>query len=606
MAGSGAVLAFKASPGRVVALVALAAGAGAVPAIATLALARFVDDALGRAPLSEVIGAGLLFALTAVVSGILPAVSAALSAYCGRAAAFAITARLYQRVGAEPGLELLERPDFRDRVDLAAEAADVGPAQVLDAGLGILQASITVLSLAAVMLRLSPVAAAIALLGAVPATALERRLVRRRVGLRRSMAPVHRRREAVRALITDPVAGKELRLFGLFDFFHARMLADLGRANDAERGVDRAVLRAQLLIGAVNLATTVVVVVLVVRVHPAAGAAVASIAAFAGLGSALHSLVLQGLFMAEGRAVLAAYDEVVAEPPVGAPGYDAAGHLTRAVTLEDVWFRYGDDLPWVLRGVDLTLRVGEATALVGLNGSGKSTLVKLVCGLYRPTRGAIRWDGVDATTLDPVTLRSRIAAVFQDFTTYDLSAHDNVALGDIERRDDRAAVRRAAAAAGIDATLRDLPAGYDTMLSRMFFADPFAPDTARVTLSGGQWQRVALARTMMRHDRDLMILDEPSAGLDPEAEAEVHHAVVTTLRGTTRLLVTHRLAAVRHADRICVLAGGRITESGHHDELLAAGGGYARLFTLQAAGYHSRPSGSGVHDDVGEPIPATS
>lgn len=605
MAASGALLAVKASPGRVAALAGLAIASGAVPAVATLALARFVDSALGRAPVTELIAVGLLFALTTVVAGVLPAVSAALSAYCGRAGAYAITANLYQRVGAEPGLELLERPDFRDRVDLAAEAADVGPAQVLEAALGILQAAVTVVSLAAVILRLSPVAAAIAVLGAIPSTLLEHRLVRRRVALRRSLAPVHRRREAVRTLIGDPVAGQELRLFGLFGFFHARMLSDLRWANHGERRVDNAVLRAQLLIGAVNLATTAVVVTFVVHGRPAAGAAVASIAAFAGLGSALNSLVLQGLLLAEGRAVLAAYDEVMAEPHVAEPGTGPVAPLTRAVTLEDVWFRYADDLPWILRGVTMTLPVGQATALVGLNGSGKSTLVKLICGLYRPGRGTIRWDGVDVTTLDPVGLRTRIAAVFQDFTTYDLSAHDNVALGAIERRDDRAAIRQAAATAGIDATLSGLPAGYDTMLSRMFYADPLTPDTARVTLSGGQWQRVALARTMMRHDRDLMILDEPSAGLDPQAEAEVHQAVVTTLTGTARLLVTHRLAAVRQADRICVLSGGRIAETGGHDELLAAGGAYARLFTMQAAGYRDRLDGSGVMDGAGEPIPAT-
>jgi ATP-binding cassette subfamily B protein len=416
---------------------------------------------------------------------------------------------------------------------------------------------------------------------------------------------VHRRREAVRALIGDPVAGKELRLFGLFGFFHGRMMDDLGRANEAEAGVDRAVLRSQLLLGLVDLVTTALVVLLVVRTHPRAGEALAALAAFAGLGTALNGLVAQALHLAEGRSVLSTYDEVMAEPLVGPGGDGHVGALTDAVTLDDVWFRYGDNLPWVLRGVTLRLRAGEATALVGLNGSGKSTVVKLICGLYRPTRGAVRWDGVDTATLDPAVLRTRIAAVFQDFTTYDLSAHDNVALGAVERRDDRAEIRRAATTAGIDPVLRALPAGYDTMLSRLFYADPSAPDAARVVLSGGQWQRVALARALMRHDRDLMILDEPSAGLDPQAETEVHRAVVRTLRGTTRLLVTHRLAAVRVADRICVLSGGRIAESGRHDDLITAEGEYARLFSLQAAGYRDGPPSSGIPREVGDPIPAT-
>jgi ATP-binding cassette subfamily B protein len=169
---------------------------------------------------------------------------------------------------------------------------------------------------------------------------------------------------------------------------------------------------------------------------------------------------------------------------------------------------------------------------------------------------------------------------------YDLSAAENIALGDLSARDDPDRLRAAARDAGIDDALTALPRGYDTLLTRIFFDGPDRDDPqAGVVLSGGQWQRVALARGFLRADRDLLMLDEPSSGLDAEAEADLHRRLGELRRGRTSLLISHRLNAVRDADAIVVLADGRIAEQGDHEQLLAAGGGYARLFTLQARGY---------------------
>ncbi|HEY0700333.1 MAG TPA: ATP-binding cassette domain-containing protein, partial [Micromonospora sp.] len=247
---------------------------------------------------------------------------------------------------------------------------------------------------------------------------------------------------------------------------------------------------------------------------------------------------------------------------------------------------YGDDLPWVLRGVTLDIPAGSSVALVGTNGAGKSTLVKLLCGLYRPTRGRITWDGRDLADCDPALLRDRIGAVFQDFMAYELTAHENIAIGSVRDAGDRARTVTAARLAGIDDDLRRLPRGYATLLSRLLHRSPVDPDgEPGVVLSGGQWQRVALARMLMRHDRDLLILDEPTAGLDAHAEHRIHEVVRTAMVGRARLLISHRLSAVRHADRIHVLDGGHVTECGDHHELLSGGGTYAELFRVQASGY---------------------
>ncbi len=270
----------------------------------------------------------------------------------------------------------------------------------------------------------------------------------------------------------------------------------------------------------------------------------------------------------------------------GSPGVDpAVGPQTRGIEFDDVWFRYGDG-SWVLRGVNLTLAPTESVALVGENGSGKSTLVKLLCRFYDPDRGAIRWDGVDLRELPIVELRRRVGAVFQDFMSYDLSAAENIALGDVDGGTELdlspERIVAAARAAQVHDVVSRLPRGYDTMLSRSFVDLEGDPGTL---LSGGQWQRLALARALIRSDRPLLVFDEPSAGLDPEAEHWLHRHLASLRGAGTVLVISHRLGALRHCDRFVVLDAGQVVEQGQHEALIAEGGIYARLFERQAAGY---------------------
>ncbi len=254
------------------------------------------------------------------------------------------------------------------------------------------------------------------------------------------------------------------------------------------------------------------------------------------------------------------------------------------VSVRDLTFTYPSNATSSLAGINIDIRAGQVVALVGENGSGKTTLAKLLAGLYLPQDGRITWAGQDVATMEIARVRSRVAVLFQDFVHYFLSARENIAMGRWERADDDAGIRRAAACSGAQSLLEALPHGYDTYLGPQFFGGS--------DLSGGQWQRVALARAFFR-DAELVILDEPTAALDPRAEAALFAAVRDLFAGRSVVLISHRFATVRLADHIYVLDQGRMVElTGTTNNLWPGNGLYAELFTLQASafGLHEPPS----------------
>ena len=567
-------------------LFAAAAAMGVAP-VAAAWLVKVIVDRIGEGELEPLIAPVLALALATLVMLAMPPVTTYLRSELERRVAVVVQRQLFVTINGFPGLRPFEDPVFHNQLRLAQQGGETAPPIVLAAGVTAIQEGVTLVGFTLSLLFVSPVVALLALAAAVPGLMIERRMSRRQADLAFALSPHDRRKLFYGALQTDERAAKEIRLFGLGDHFLGRMLAEFRVIDEGERRMDRAVLVRQLAIAALTALLGAAGLLIVARQAAngtlGAGDVFVVVAAIAGVQASAGGLVSIAGHLLESLHLLGHYRSFLARAEAEpAQGGTPCPPLREAIELRDVWFRYAPDHPWVLQGVNLTIPVGGAVAIVGLNGAGKSTLVKLLCRLYDAERGTLTWDGVDLRELELTSLRRRVATVFQDFMEYDLSAGENVALGDIDRRDDREAIRDASRRAGVDGVLEALPRGYDTLLSRIF-AD--AGEGAGVDLSGGQWQRIAVARMLMRPDPDLLILDEPSAGLDAEAEHELHQRLLARREGTTSVLISHRLSAVAMAESIVVLSGGRIVESGSHAALLAAGGEYARLFGLQASGY---------------------
>ncbi|WP_328894107.1 ABC transporter ATP-binding protein [Streptomyces sp. NBC_00236] len=548
---------------------------------------------------AQVTGPALAMAVAGLALAVLPHVETLLRGELSRRVALAAQDRLYAAVNGWSGLGRFEDPAMLDRLRLAQQCGQQAPPQVVMGVMGLLQAVVTVLGFLGSLALVSWWLVAAVSLAAGPALVVELRMARIWADTELRVTPLERREWFYSNLLGSVQAAKEIRLFGTGDHLRARMRRDRRAINRAHRTTEMRNALLQGLPAALSGAIAALGLLWAVR-EAARGAmsvgevsltvaAMASVQGSFGTGAAQLAVVRRSLLL------FAHFTAVVQAPPdlpVLRPAAAAMpARLGVGIELRDVWFRYSDQHDWALRGVSLTVPAGSTLALVGDNGAGKSTLVKLLCRFYDPTRGTVLWDGQDIRTFPPAELRRRMSAVFQDFMRYDVSAAENIGLGDgddASRHPDR--IRAAARRAGVDRLLEGLPRGYGTLLSRAFTepstdegGDGEADDG--VELSGGQWQRVALARSLLREDPDVLILDEPASGLDPQAEDEVRQALRCHRRGRTSILVSHRLGTAREADRIVVLRDGCVVEQGSHEELMARTGRYADLFGRQAAGY---------------------
>ncbi len=577
----------SAGTGLVAGTLAVHVLAGAAPVVfmvgTGLALQALLDDgATGW----------LVLAVAAfIVQQLLAPVQLVLSRKVARRVDAACVERLTDFALREATLAGLERPDVADRLSQADEAFEqwmLTPGAAAEGGLALAARYTQLLgSIAVLAVAFGPWAALAGAAVAVIARLGQTEAFHRWGQLVRRFQPLRRRVAYIRELATSTRAAKEIRTLGLVDWLDGRLLTESRGLLDPMWARRRRVYGAPFLAyTVVALIGSVVALLLVARAGADVGVAAVSVAVQAILLCGRFGVIFpeSDVKLVYGRSAWEAMLEFEAITRRTSGGHARAESApsgpepvvaSDAIRLEGVHFGYPGGRP-VLDGLDLELAAGTSTALIGVNGAGKTTLVKLLTGIYEPGAGAVTVDGVDLRALDADVWQRSFAVTFQDYLRYQMPLRENVAMGAISHREDDDGIRSELLRVGLGDLLDDLPAGLDTPLTR---ALPGGRD-----LSGGQWQRIALARALfaVRHGASVLVLDEPTAQLDARGEAEFYDAFLDLTRGVTSLVISHRFSSVRRADRIVVLDGGRIEEAGTHDELVALGGRYSRMFEVQA------------------------
>ncbi|MEU6099685.1 ABC transporter ATP-binding protein [Streptomyces flaveolus] len=580
--------------------------------LSSLRLARQADPQAARTVLAAEVGRGLaqavsLLAVNSVLAGLMAAgpieerLRGTLPALVTVAAVMLVAALLraastYATGRLEPKVERVATERYLERaaaVELAAiedhafhkllDTAQYGAAsarRMIMYGTRVVNAMISLVAAAGVLTVLHPALLPLLVTMTLPSAWSALTLARRRYESFHAWVQHERAGRLLGSLLIEPAAAPEIRVHGMGPFLlrHFRAMSETAEAEQARlaRLAARTGLIAAAWTGLATAATYATLGGLLLGGAMALSVAGTAVIAIRTGSQSLGTLVVE---------LNALHEEALFVGDLERLHVEAAGRAMedpKEIRFENVTFRYpGDATRPALDDVTLTLPLGRIIALVGENGSGKTTLVKLLAGLYTPDGGRITWDGVDAATADRHALAERVAMVAQDFKRWPFTARVNVAVGRSSAPLGDERVADAVAEAGAEEVVADLPRGLDTLLARNF--------SGGHELSGGQWQRIGIARAAYRRGR-ILIVDEPTAALDARAELEVFEKIRALAgSGQTVVLITHRLASVRHADLVHVLDQGRLVESGTPEELLATGGVYAELYSLQAEQFTKRP-----------------
>jgi len=573
-----------------VALALLTLAAGVLPAAIAWVGAQIVDAVVAAIAIVRDTGAtGLSHVLRLVVlEGALVAALAAVQRGLSTCQSL-LRAQLGQRVNEmilEKALTLelrhFEDSEFYDKLTRARREASSRPLSLVMRSFGLVQNAIALVSFGTLLAQFSPWAVAVLLLAGMPSFLAEARFSGDAFRLFRWRSPETRMQMYLETVLAREDHAKEVKLFGLGPLLLERYRTIFRKVFAEDRALTIRRDTWGFFLGLVSTA--------------AFYAAYAWIAVSAVRGSiSLGQMTMYVMLFRQGQAAVSSalsaiggmyednlylstlYDYL--DTPVDSP----TGEATRGpdpgdgVRFEHVSFTYPGASEPAVRDVSFHLRPGESLALVGENGSGKTTLIKLLTRLYAPGGGRITLDGLDLAEWNPAALRRRVGVIFQDFARYQLTVGENIGVGDVAHFEDEARWRAAGELAAAAPFIEDLPQRYGTQLGKWF------KDGRE--LSGGQWQKVALARAFMREDADILVLDEPTAAMDARAEAQVFEQFRELARGRMVILISHRFSTVRRADQILVIQGGELLERGTHDELMRLDGHYAHLFSLQARGY---------------------
>ena len=584
-------LVWASAPGATVLLAALTVVASALPPALAYVAKLIVDGVLAAREATP--GAATEAATHQVVRYILLEVGLVVAVTIVERALNLVRQLVGARIGIDINIMILrkalalelpqfENPEFYDKLTRARREASSRPLSLLSENLHIIRQALTLAGYAGLLIAFQWWMFLVVLVAAVPAFVSETRFSTMAFRMRNWRSPDARRLNYLEYVLANDEHAKEVKLFGIGPSLLERYetLSQRFYLEDRALAIRRtgwAYALSLLSTGAFYACYAFVVLATVSHTLSLGDMTLYLVAfrqgqqSFQGLLTSLSGLYEHNLYMQNLFEYLA-----ISSPPVDVDV--ATSTLTEwGIRFDDVGFRYPDGDQWALRHINIFIPRGQSLALVGENGAGKTTFIKLLTGLYPPTEGRVLLDGKDVRHWDQVALRRRVGVIFQDFNQYQFLLRENVGLGSIENLNDESRIGRAVERGGARDLVQGLILGLDTQLGRWF------KDGAE--LSGGQWQKIGLARAFMREEADILILDEPTAALDAEAEHAVFQRFRELAQGRTTIVISHRFPTVRMADHIVVLAGGSVVESGTHDQLVAQKGRYAHLFTLQAAGY---------------------
>jgi ATP-binding cassette, subfamily B, bacterial len=593
-------LVWQVAPGWTLANAALALIQGLLPLLTVTLLGLIVNAVTKGVTAADKDAAfrhvGWLILLAAVV-GLVTALTRSIAALVSETQAQVVTDHVSDLIHAksvEVDLRYYEDSKYYDILHRAQQETPYRPTSIVENLMQVAQGVVTVVAMIGLLLALSWVVGLVVLLAALPSAVVRLRYAGKLYRWQRGSTLADRQSWYLHWLLTDGSHAKEIRLFGLGDLFRD-WFHDLRRTLRGER------LRLTAKRSAADLASAAIATIAVfgtfayiawrtIQGVMTVGGMVMYYQAFQTSLSSLQQVLtgLAGLY--EDNLYLSYFHEVMAlENMVKEPAQPRSlpTPMVDGVVFDRVSFKYPETSRVAIDDVSLCIRPGEVVALVGPNGSGKTTLVKLLTRLYDPQSGSVTIDGIDLSELPVDDVRRRVSVIFQDYAQYQLTARENIWIGDVTRPRDDPGVKASAQQAGADEVIESLAHGYDTMLGKWFEEGE--------QLSIGEWQKVALARAFYR-DASILVLDEPTSALDPVSEWTVFERIREMARGRAVVLISHRFSTVHRADRIYILEKGRVAESGSHGELMAQGGIYRGLFDVQARAYHTPPP-----DEVSQP-----